>query len=130
MESAPGYRGRVEGEVGAGWDEMQARGVASAERLMRQSGRCWAAGMPGCRGSWHTGLGDPITEKHAPKRSPTWVPGEFLRNANEDGNRFRQDVTGSLKDSTGPLTGPRHAVAAVPSRLAAEPTYLCGGGSG
>lgn len=116
--------------TGAGWRERSAPGGMRCKpgALLRQSGRCWAAGMPGCRGSWHTGLGDPITEKHAPKRSPTWVPGEFLRNANEDGNRFRQDVTGSFKDSTGPLTGPQHAIAAVPSRLAAEPTYLCGGG--
>lgn len=43
MESAPGYRGRVEGEVGAGWDEMQARGVASAERQMLG---CRNAGLP------------------------------------------------------------------------------------
>lgn len=88
MESAPGYRGRVEGEVGAGWDEMQARGVASAERLMRQSGRCWAAGMPGCRGSWHTGLGDPNNREARPKTVADMGPGRVL----EERQRGRESL--------------------------------------
>lgn len=82
MESAPGYRGRVEGEVGAGWDEMQARGVALAERQMLG---CRNAGLP--RLMAH-GFGGPHNREARPKTVADMGPGRVL----EERQRGRESL--------------------------------------